>query len=153
MGRIGKAGDWLRQMEEQQVLWWVGTEVTIISVGLWCSLTARGDECVGEYTHSPLAHLQAKAVSNPGLTHSAEETETVRESVFFHLKILAEQFQGRERWAGGCTDDGSQGSWAAAARALTRHLSSNRTGTSRVTAVKIGFCCLFFFYKFRKTDK
>lgn len=41
---------------------------------------------MGEYTHSPLAHLQAKAVSNPGLTHSAEETETVRESVFFPLE-------------------------------------------------------------------
>lgn len=34
-------------------------------------LDSTGDECVGECTLSPLAHLQAKSVSNPGSPQSS----------------------------------------------------------------------------------
>lgn len=41
---------------------------------------STGDECVGECTLSPLAHLQPNGVSNPGCTQSQEEIETGEES-------------------------------------------------------------------------
>lgn len=43
-------------------------------------LDSTGDECVGECTLSPLAHLQPKAVSNPDCTQSQGEIETGGES-------------------------------------------------------------------------